>query len=81
MNFPLHFCTYLAVLKAVQNKMADPQQDTNTLVVSHGLQIYLKHGDTFMLFLFELGTIYKKLLDSKKHMLADTVTSEAFFKS
>ena len=34
-----------------------------------------------MLLLFELGTIYKKLLGSKKHMLADTVTSEAFFKS
>ena len=34
-----------------------------------------------MLFPFELGTIHKKSLDSKKHMLADTVTSEAFFLS
>lgn len=29
--------------------------------------------------LFELGTICKESLDSKKHMLSDPVTSEAFF--
>lgn len=43
------------------------------------VEIYLKHRGTFILSLFELGTVYKKLLDSKKHTLSDTVTSEAFF--